>query len=127
MNGLVAHVDTSRATRQQVIDVPTPDRTQTWGVIGHGQLVETLTNAVENAEGGPRQHEAAERAEAQKHHGIGECRHAAGEAEEGRVGQAQDPSCQRLVCCKDIGDIDDCAVRVPRHLEDLGDDSRHGG
>ena len=49
MDGLIAHVDTSRATRQQVIDVPTPDRTKTWGVIGHGQLVDTLTEAVDHA------------------------------------------------------------------------------
>lgn len=49
MDGLIAHVDTTRATRQQVIDVPTPARTDTWGVIGHGQLIETLTNSVDNA------------------------------------------------------------------------------
>lgn len=49
MSGLIAHVDTSRATRQQVVDVPTPSRTNTWGVIGHGQLLDTLQNAVTKA------------------------------------------------------------------------------
>ena len=49
MDGLVAHVDTSRATRQQVLDVPTPDRTKTWGVIGHKLLVNTLTRSVTGA------------------------------------------------------------------------------
>jgi hypothetical protein len=49
MQGFIAHVDTTRVSRQLVMDVVTPDRTKTWGVIGHGQLVETLTHAVENA------------------------------------------------------------------------------
>ena len=42
---LVAHVDTKRVGRDDIIAVPTPDRTNTWGVIGHGPLVETLEKA----------------------------------------------------------------------------------
>lgn len=46
---LVAHTDTNYVGRDSVIAVPTPPRTDTWGVIGHGQLVETLENAVVEA------------------------------------------------------------------------------
>jgi len=42
---LVAHVDTKRVGRDDVIAVPTPDRTNTWGVIGHDQLIKTLEKA----------------------------------------------------------------------------------
>ena len=46
---LVAHVDTKRVGRDDIIAVPTPDRTNTWGVIGHGPLVETLEKASTDA------------------------------------------------------------------------------
>src|SRR5512135_239861 len=49
MEGLVAHVDTRRASLEEVMAVPTPDRTKTWGVIGHGQLINTLTGAIQEA------------------------------------------------------------------------------
>ena len=49
MEGLIAHVDTKRATLEQVLAVPTPDRTKTWGVIGHGQLINTLKGSVQEA------------------------------------------------------------------------------
>lgn len=47
MSGLIAHVDTKRATREQVLTVETPPRTATWGVVGHDQLLDSLTKAVE--------------------------------------------------------------------------------
>lgn len=46
--GLVAHVDTRHVPRNKVMAVETPDRTDTWGVIGHGQLIETLEQAVDS-------------------------------------------------------------------------------
>ena len=49
MKGLVAHVDTRRVDEAYVMGLSAPDRTPTWGVIGHGQLIETLTKAVETA------------------------------------------------------------------------------
>jgi hypothetical protein len=45
--GLIAHVDTKRVPVEVVMDVPTPDRTRTWGAIGHGQLIDTLKGAVD--------------------------------------------------------------------------------
>jgi hypothetical protein len=46
MSALIAHVDTKRCKLEDVLSVPTPPRTKTWGVIGHGDLVESLSNAV---------------------------------------------------------------------------------
>jgi hypothetical protein len=48
--GLAAHVDTKRVPVEVVMDVPTPDRTRTWGAIGHGQLIDTLKEAIRNAD-----------------------------------------------------------------------------
>jgi hypothetical protein len=48
--GLIAHVDTKRVPVEVVMDVPTPDRTRTWGAIGHGQLIDTLKEAVGNTD-----------------------------------------------------------------------------
>jgi hypothetical protein len=50
MMGLAAHVDTKRVPVEIVMDVPTPDRTRTWGAIGHGQLIDTLKEAVGKAD-----------------------------------------------------------------------------
>jgi hypothetical protein len=49
MDGLVAHGDTRRVSLGEVMAVPTPDRTKTWGVIGHDQLLNTLTGAITEA------------------------------------------------------------------------------
>lgn len=49
MEGLIAHRDTRRAPMADVMAVPTPDRTKTWGVIGHGELITTLTEAITGA------------------------------------------------------------------------------
>lgn len=46
---LVAHVDTKRVSVDEVIAVPTPERTKTWGVIGHGDLIDTLKYATDEA------------------------------------------------------------------------------
>jgi hypothetical protein len=43
---LIAHVDTTRVNYDVVKAVPTPDRTRTWGVVGHGDFVDLLTDAV---------------------------------------------------------------------------------
>lgn len=48
--GLIAHVDTKRVPVEVVMDVPTPDRTRTWGTIGHGQLINTLKEAIGNTD-----------------------------------------------------------------------------
>ncbi len=48
--GLIAHVDTKRVPVEVVMDVPTPDRTKTWGAIGHGQLIDTLKEAIGNTD-----------------------------------------------------------------------------
>jgi hypothetical protein len=50
MMGLIAHVDTKRVTVDEVIAVPTPERTKTWGAIGHGDLIETLKYATKEAD-----------------------------------------------------------------------------
>ena len=47
---LIAHVDTKRVPVEIVMDVPTPDRTRTWGAIGHGELIDTLKYAVDKAD-----------------------------------------------------------------------------
>jgi hypothetical protein len=43
---LIAHVDTTRVNYDMVKAVPTPDRTRTWGVVGHGDFVDLLAEAV---------------------------------------------------------------------------------
>ena len=50
MSALIAHVDTKRVPVEVVMDVPTPDRTRTWGVIGHNELIDTLKYAVDRAD-----------------------------------------------------------------------------
>ena len=45
---LVAHVDTKRVPLSEVMNVPTPARTKTWGAIGHGDLIETLKWAIDD-------------------------------------------------------------------------------
>jgi hypothetical protein len=43
---LMARKDTTRTTYDVVKAVGTPDRTRTWGVVGHGDFVDLLTDAV---------------------------------------------------------------------------------
>jgi hypothetical protein len=49
MAGLIAHVDTKRVPVEVVMDVPSPERTRTWGAIGHAELITTLKQAVSDA------------------------------------------------------------------------------
>jgi len=46
MAGLIAHIDTNRTDYNAVKAIPTPERTRTWGTIGHGEFVDLLTDAI---------------------------------------------------------------------------------
>jgi hypothetical protein len=48
--GLMAHVDTKRTSLENVLSIPTPPRTRTYGAIGHGELIESLSNAIVDAD-----------------------------------------------------------------------------